>query len=230
MNADHLLTEYVIVLRLGLSFVAGSIIGFERSTRRQAAGLRTHTLICLGASALMVLSIWVAQEYFIDSHGDPGRIAAQVVSGIGFLGGGAIIRIGVNVKGLTTAASIWVVSAIGLLIGAGMYISGAALTVLSLFTLSVMNLLERKMFPPRQYKFLVIKFKTKPPNLEKVYEILRTYRITILSTNMHQSSLPEEYSQLVISVNMPRALAIKKFTKNLRSVGGMEQITIADSY
>ena len=107
-------------IRLALAMLAGGLVGLEREIHRQTAGLRTHILISLGSCLLMMLSIWMPQSVGLDK-GDPGRIAAQVVSGIGFLGAGAFIKIGNNVKGLTTAASIWVVAAIGLAIGAGMY-------------------------------------------------------------------------------------------------------------
>ncbi len=114
-----LLSEVDMLIRLGLSFAAGAIIGLERASRHQVAGLRTHILICTGAALLMLLSIWIPQELSPDRNGDPGRIAAQVVSGIGFLGAGAIIRLGNNVRGLTTAASLWFIAAVGLALGAG---------------------------------------------------------------------------------------------------------------
>ncbi|MDR0320192.1 MAG: MgtC/SapB family protein [Treponema sp.] len=138
------LTEIDIIIRICLAFAAGSIIGLERSSRRQVAGLRTHILIALGASCLMLLSIWLPQQL---NGGDPGRIAAQVVSGMGFLGAGAIIRLGSSIRGLTTAASLWLTAAIGLTIGAGMFIAALVVTALALITLIFMHLLERKIFP-----------------------------------------------------------------------------------
>lgn len=106
-----MITDSVIVVRLLLSFVSGLAIGLERSSKLQAAGLRTHTLICVGATGVMLLSLCVS-EITGDHIGDPGRIAAQVVSGMGFLGGGAILKMGANVKGLTTATTIWVTAGI----------------------------------------------------------------------------------------------------------------------
>jgi len=144
-----ILTEIDIVIRLLLAFAAGAVIGFERSSRRQVAGLRTHILIALGASSLMLLSIWLPQQLEV---GDPGRIAAQVVSGMGFLGAGAIIRLGNNIRGLTTAASLWLTAAIGLLIGAGMFLAALTVIVLALTTLILMHYLERKIFPEDNWK------------------------------------------------------------------------------
>ena len=141
----HNITEIDIVIRLCLAFLGGGIIGFERSFRRQVAGLRTHILIALGAASLMLLSIWIPQNF--SERGDPGRIAAQVVSGIGFLGAGAIIRLGSNIRGLTTAASLWLTAAIGLTIGAGMYVTALTAEILALVTLFVLHKVEEKIFP-----------------------------------------------------------------------------------
>jgi len=139
-----ILTELDIVIRLCLAFAAGFIIGIERSSRRQVAGLRTHILISLGASCLMLLSIWIPQQL---GGGDPGRIAAQVVAGMGFLGAGAIIKLGNNIRGLTTAASLWLTAAIGLTLGAGMFLAAGIVVILALVTLILMYFLERKIFP-----------------------------------------------------------------------------------
>ena len=143
------LTEIDIIIRICLAFAAGGIIGFERSSRRQVAGLRTHILIALGSCCLMLLSIWLPQQL---NGGDPGRIAAQVVSGMGFLGAGAIIRLGSSIRGLTTAASLWLTAAIGLSIGAGMFIAALVVTALALITLIFMHRLERKIFPEDNWK------------------------------------------------------------------------------
>ncbi|MCL2759312.1 MAG: MgtC/SapB family protein [Treponema sp.] len=145
---ENSISELDIVIRLCLAFLAGGIIGMERSSRRQVAGLRTHILIAIGACCLMLLSIWMPQQY----GGDPGRIAAQVVSGMGFLGAGAIIRLGKNIRGLTTAASLWLTAGIGLAIGAGMYIAALTAEILALIALVVLNHLERKLFPEDNWK------------------------------------------------------------------------------
>jgi len=143
------MSEIDIVIRLCVAFAAGGIIGIERSSRRQVAGLRTHILIAVGSCCLMMLSIWLPQQM---NAGDPGRIAAQVVSGMGFLGAGAIIRLGSNIRGLTTAASLWLTAAVGLTIGAGMYIAALTTVALALITLMVLNRLEKKLFPEDNWK------------------------------------------------------------------------------
>jgi putative Mg2+ transporter-C (MgtC) family protein len=143
------MTEIDIVIRLSLAFAAGGIVGMERSSRHQVAGLRTHILISIGSCCLMMLSIWLPQQF---NSGDPGRIAAQVVSGMGFLGAGAIIRLGNNIRGLTTAASLWLTAAVGLTIGAGMFIAALTTVVLAIITLMLLHRLERKLFPDDNWK------------------------------------------------------------------------------
>jgi len=130
------------IARLGLAFVLGGIIGLERESKRGPAGLRTHILVCVGSSLIMLTSIYIYEMYHNQTATDPGRIAAGVVTGIGFLGAGTIIRNSNKISGLTTAASIWVSAAIGLAVGCG-YISAAiAVTVMSYFSLSILKKLE----------------------------------------------------------------------------------------
>lgn len=104
------ITTSTAAVRLAISFVLGAIIGAERQFRRRDAGMRTFTLICMGSAAAMLISIWIPQTYPNFLNGDPGRIAAQVLTGIGFLGAGAIIQSHGSVHGLTTAACIWVMA------------------------------------------------------------------------------------------------------------------------
>jgi len=113
------INTYTAAVRLAISFVLGAIVGVERQMRRRDAGMRTFTLICMGSAAAMIVSIWIPQSYPNFLNGDPGRIAAQVLTGIGFLGAGAIIQSHGSVHGLTTAACIWVMAVIGLAAGAG---------------------------------------------------------------------------------------------------------------
>ena len=109
------------IFQLLLSMLLGSIVGFERRRRGQSAGVRTFSLIAMGSTLAMILSIYVPQKYAGVLDGDPTRIAAQVISGIGFLGAGAIIQMKGSVRGLTTAAGLWASACMGLAIGAGFY-------------------------------------------------------------------------------------------------------------
>ncbi len=130
--------------QLVLSLLLGSIVGFERRRRGQSAGVRTFSLISMGSTLAMILSIYVPQRYAGVLNGDVSRIAAQVISGIGFLGAGAIIQMKGSVRGLTTAAGIWMVSALGMAIGCGLYWVGIVATGLILFILVLLERIEHR--------------------------------------------------------------------------------------
>ena len=146
------------LIRLSLAAVLAGAIGIERELREQEAGLRTHMLVCVGATMFMIVGVYAWSDYQLSNDigvvVDPSRVASYVVSGIGFLGAGAIIRHGINVRGLTTAASLWVVAAIGVAVGAGMYefsVATTALVILALWPLAqVKNLLAGKQATARR--------------------------------------------------------------------------------
>ena len=217
------LTEFDMILRLCLGFAAGAIIGFERSSRRQVAGLRTHILIATGATLLMLLSIYLPQR---TPHvfGDPGRIAAQVVSGIGFLGAGAIIRLGNNVRGLTTAASIWFVAAVGLAIGGGMFIVAGAAVVLGLITLMLLRLFEKRIFPSSRFKLLEITYKDNTPNTKEALELIKAAGVSIQSVDIqHGSKAKGTKLRLLVRIPVSSDIAfiarsVKKSSENVSKV------------
>ncbi|HEV8462483.1 MAG TPA: MgtC/SapB family protein [Gaiellaceae bacterium] len=135
------LSHWELLLRLGLAVVLGGALGVERELRDHEAGFRTHLLISLGSAIFTVVSAYGFADFVKNGEPvDPTRIAAQIVTGIGFLGAGAIIRSGMNVRGLTTAANVWTVAAIGICCGAGYYAAalvGAALALFALYPLRV---------------------------------------------------------------------------------------------
>ncbi|MBU1895233.1 MAG: MgtC/SapB family protein [Candidatus Omnitrophota bacterium] len=162
-----------ILIRILVSALLGGLIGFERELHGCAAGLRTHILVCMGSTLFMLTSIAVAVNYGHLGDTDPSRIAAGVVTGIGFLGAGAIIRYGASIRGLTTAASIWAVSAIGLAVGAALYEAAGITTVVTLAIL-ILSRLEERMALKHHGKKL---------------------KITVCSTNIEEE---EEYIKNVI--------------------------------
>lgn len=125
-------TDYSLVLRIVVAALLGAMIGLEREIRGKTAGLRTNILVCVGSALITLTGIYGFQGAI-----DPSRLAAGIITGIGFLGAGAIIAAGREVHGLTTAASIWVVSAIGISIGTGLYVIGIATTVLVVLVLEL---------------------------------------------------------------------------------------------
>jgi putative Mg2+ transporter-C (MgtC) family protein len=160
------------ILRLFLAFLLGSVVGMEREYTQQSAGLRTHILVCLGATVFTLVSIsdmttGLTAIHNTDPDGlggavsyrvthDPGRIAAQIVSGIGFIGGGAVLRHGANIRGLTTAASLWMMASIGMLLGVGAYQLAIVATLFSFLVLFIVGSLERTMFRKYLKRFALL--------------------------------------------------------------------------
>lgn len=141
-----MLVDSQIATRLILSVVLSGLIGLERQLHRRTAGLRTHILVCLGSCLIMLTSLYVFDIYKSQVSLDPGRIAAGVITGVGFLGAGAIIVERGGVKGLTTAASLWVASGIGLAVGCGFFSAAIITTILTLTVLFFLRYAENIMF------------------------------------------------------------------------------------
>ncbi|MDR0641509.1 MAG: MgtC/SapB family protein [Treponema sp.] len=223
------LTEVDIVVRLALSFAAGVIIGFERASRRQVAGMRTHVIICLGATLLMILSIWLPQEFSQPRNGDPGRIAAQVVSGIGFLGAGAMIRLGNNVRGLTTAASLWLIAAVGMTIGAGQYLAAAVTEGLALIALWGLGKFEFKIFPAERNKTLELSFKNGVPDITDLINTVKSFGVRVLTVDVAQA-FDQKGAKLRLLVGFPSATDIGRLLRALKSIKGLENVDIKEKY
>src|SRR6187431_1452295 len=145
--------ELVIIGRLTGALVIGAMIGFERSFHGRPAGFRTHALVCLASALLMLVTVyqlhWMTEVPLDTIRADPTRMAQGIMTGIGFLGSGVIFKEGLSVRGLTTAASIWITSAIGILIGVGFYFPAVVATAIVLGTLSVFRWIEARM--PNQF-------------------------------------------------------------------------------
>ncbi|MCM8774198.1 MAG: MgtC/SapB family protein [Candidatus Omnitrophica bacterium] len=137
------LTLNDILIRIILSFILGGIIGWEREKKKRDAGLRTHILVSLGSTLIMLVSLHIYDIYSPYANIDPARIASGVVTGIGFLGAGAIVRSAEQIKGLTTAATIWVSSAIGLSVGLGFLSAAIITTAIVFFTLTFLKKIEK---------------------------------------------------------------------------------------
>jgi len=175
-----------ISTRLVGALIVGGIIGFERSFHGRPAGFRTHTLVCLASSLLMLVTYyqwkWMPGTPIDTVRTDPTRMAQGIMTGIGFLGAGVIYKEGLSVRGLTTSASIWITAAIGILIGVGFYFPAIIATILTLGTLSIFRWIEAKM-PSNFYAHHSICFKR--DNVMKeldVRALLKSYDFTI--TNM----------------------------------------------
>lgn len=164
------------IYRLVLSMLLGSIVGFERRRRGQTAGVRTFSLIAMGSTLAMILSIYVAERF---GDGDPTRMAAQVISGIGFLGAGAIIQMKGSVRGLTTAAGIWMVSTIGMAVGCGLYCIAVIATGLILFILVLLERIEHRISLRSESRIIRIKIGTVLHDISAYQQVLERYSVSL---------------------------------------------------
>src|SRR5690242_2040606 len=155
LGSDYLQMLYRLLAAVG----AGACIGYERSFHGRPAGLRTHVLVCLASAVLMLVTVY--EDHWVRTPGearlDPTRMAQGIMTGIGFLGAGVIVKEGLNVRGLTTAASIWITAAIGVLAGVGFYFPMAFAVVLTLLVLAVFRLIEMRV-PTQAYYWFDVKY------------------------------------------------------------------------
>lgn len=177
--------EVEFIGRLILAAVVGGAIGYERQAHNKAAGLRTHILVSIGSCLIMILSTQIYAAVQGLTNADPARLAAQVVSGIGFLGAGSIIKEGPTVNGLTTAASLWVVSGLGLAVGGGYYVIAVATTLLSFFTLTLLGRVEKKYYHASDLEATVIA-KNTPAQLGAIISYLAGNNITIKNLKVEE--------------------------------------------
>ena len=174
-----MLNEWQILWRLILAAFLSGLVGFEREFHGRAAGFRTHILVCIGSTLIMLTSIHVFDVYSGKAPCDPGRIAAGVVTGIGFLGAGTIIRSRASIRGLTTAASLWVVSGLGLAIGSGLYFASIVTTAITLIALLVFSRLEHAHIRKDWYRVLLIESKIGADQLKRIREAIANHEAEI---------------------------------------------------
>jgi len=219
-----------ILERLIISLAAGFLLGLERQIHRHPAGLKTHILICTGSTLLMIVSLVLAGALpvaglGVQTGGDPGRLAAQVVSGIGFLGGGAIIRQGLNIKGLTTAATIWVSSAIGLAIGLGAYYAAGVTLAFILVLLFVLERFEGSLFPVKNIKTLILVFRDEHFDYAALKRDLA--KIKIMIGNMDVSKTMDSHRvKISLQVHIPEQIDIGELTETLQKTGQLVKLEL----
>jgi putative Mg2+ transporter-C (MgtC) family protein len=177
--------NYEILFRLFLAAVLGAVVGLEREVHGRPAGIRTYLLLCMGSALIMVVSELLFFKYEAKGltdilRADPGRIAAQAITGIGFLGAGVILRYKDTIRGLTTAAAIWVACAVGLAIGAGFYLFGSAVTGLTLVSLVGLKALERRL-KKDWYKEMTVVARDEAGQLNRIQEIITKNKFEIVN-------------------------------------------------
>ena len=166
--------DWMLLLDLLLSVLLGFVIGYERKLRSKEAGIRTHTIVCFGAALMMVIS-----KHAFDGSADSARVAAQIVSGVGFLGAGMIVYRQHEVHGLTTAAGVWATAGIGMACGAGQYILAAGATLILVFVQAILHLPLRPFVQKKSYSVRIIFIQKTDENL-KIKELFGTDRFNKL--------------------------------------------------
>lgn len=197
------ITYLDLTIRILVALLLGGIIGFEREMNNHAAGFRTHILVCVGSATIMLLSIYGFGDFIHEPNVrmDPARLAAQVITGIGFLGAGAIIRTGSYVSGLTTAASIWVVAGIGLCAGAGFYYGAVLVTFLVLISLFLFQKWEKYILRKYRQHEMNIQMLDRQQILGQIIEELGQQDIQICELVV-QSNRKDEGDQETITVRL----------------------------
>ena len=203
--------------RLVLSMILGAVVGYERKRKGQNAGVRTFSLISMGATLAMIISIYVPQEYLGLKNGDPGRIAAQVISGIGFLGAGAIIQMKGSVRGLTTAAGIWMVATIGMAVGVGMYLVSVVATGLMLVILVLLEQLEHRIHVGWETRIIRIR-------IGDIVKDIDAYRHCLSEFNINLTNVFVEYDFEAPCTRLNLVVLAKNTTDFVKVFGSLRQL------
>ncbi|GMK48507.1 MgtC/SapB family protein [Paenibacillus glycanilyticus] len=218
--------EYGFLLRIVLAGACGALIGYERKSRMKEAGIRTHFVVAAGAALMMLISKYGFQDMIGkgDIALDPSRIAAQVVSGVGFLGAGMIFMQRQTIKGLTTAAGIWLTAGIGMAIGANLYIVGIGTTLLILAAQKLLHSKINWLAAPRTEQ-LSLRLRNEPDALNYILEFLKERNISIL--HFHTEKL-EDSSELAldITVKLPTNFEIEKMLPLIQEVSYVTVVEI----
>jgi putative Mg2+ transporter-C (MgtC) family protein len=222
-----MLSDPEMLIRLVSAAALGSLIGFERERLLWAAGIRTHMLVCVGACLFMLVSQYGFSNILAKDHVvlDPSRIAAQVVSGIGFLGAGSIIARGEIVRGLTTAASVWTVAAIGLAVGGGLYLAAGASTVIILIILAGIKPLEEAYRSRNQSCMLDVEVENNSLTPELLRDAL-SLRTGQVKRFLVESREPDGSDRLSILLTKVSSQDIAGFPKLLQEVDGVRDVSI----
>ncbi|WP_350344993.1 MgtC/SapB family protein [Proteinivorax tanatarense] len=202
-----------------LAIVLGSIVGLERETNNHPAGFRTHALVCVGSALITIIS-WQVYDSF--QVGDPGRIAAQIVSGIGFLGAGTIMKEGSSIRGLTTAASLWAVSATGMAVGFGYIYIAIATTLLIVVVLMLFSKLEQKLVFTKQSIQVKIEVRDRPGILGEITSQIGSYKIDI--RNVSLSSVDNGDMEIMLFLGLTPKVSLHHLLGELAAIRGVQKV------
>ena len=210
-----------IFLRLAAALVAGGIIGYERERDSQPAGLRTHMILALGAALVMILSVNIGIKF----GSDPARLAAQVISGIGFLGAGAILRFGFNVKGLTTASTLWTTAMVGMAIGYGYYLVSLFAVVITIIVLTLVERFEKKFVRVNVIRTVVVDVHEREGILREVRKTISKMADALFAFSV-QKSVKNKHMRLEIVARFNRNEKLEDMLEVISSIEGVKGIKI----
>lgn len=217
-----MISNEAIVVRLVLAAIFGGIVGMERETVNRPAGFRTHILVCVGSALIMMTSMNLFY-LFPPGSADPGRIAAQVVSGMGFLGAGTILREGVNIKGLTTAASLWAIAGMGLALGAGMYVQAGVGTLIIFLTLTLLNRVELWIAAKKRFKQVTLRIADTPGQMGSIGTALGKLRVSIKKIELKDIEESKE-ALLILLLEVPPYLDMTTVVIELSELSGVFEV------
>lgn len=220
---------YTVASRLLIALLAGGLIGLERAYTGRPAGLRTHALVCMASSLLMLLTVFqweLLSNVPLDTlRVDPTRMAQGVMTGIGFLGAGVIMKEKFTIRGLTTAASIWITASIGIILGMGFYSAGILATVLTLIILSFFGWMEKRI-PSRVYSRLVVRFKTRTVmKRQELHELVKQFKIQG-SNPSYKWEEDERYLEYRMNLVTSHANNYQQLADCLAGMGDVHEFTI----
>ena len=210
-------------IRRALSLVCGFCLGLERKMRQHTVGIRTLTLLCVSSCLLTIVSSAIASTGVV--KGDPARVAAAVITGIGFLGAGAIVNQGLNIRGLTSAAIIFTSAALGVACGAKLYIPVAVVLGFSFILLLIIGPMERKLFPAEKRKIIKLDFSSNEVDEAAARKILTDFGIIIFELNTNYDKELEELRLCYIG-KIPENMATVELTKKLAQLPHIKAVSI----
>ncbi len=213
-----------VLIRIVLACILGGIIGIERESINRPAGFRTHILVCVGSALVMITSQYIFFHYSSQVNLDPARLGAQVISGIGFLGAGTIIKERASVKGLTTAASLWAVSCVGLAVGIGFYIGAIMASGIIYLVLVVLKRVEGYLSYERKQHRILLLIDNKPGQIGKIGDILGNLNVNIKDIKIRQVEDDSEIVEVKLTVKLPADIQKQHVICQLSVVNGVKEI------
>lgn len=227
---DHLSFEFLILTRVIAACLLGSAIGLERELTNKYAGLRTHILVCLGSAVFTILSIYAFPTSVNGSHGDPARIAAQVLTGIGFIGGGTVLRHGSSVYGLTTAATLWVAACIGMACGSGLLDIATITTIFSVVVLVLIRLFEKNVLihSTKNSKRLKITVTCHDENATEIHDYIIENFAHMHEISKKRSDTKENFTKIIAIIDLNIKKPVQSLYKNFQLLKGIESVSIQE--